>query len=441
MRSCVIVWGACAVVAVACGGEPSRPLPPLVSRTARVEYHSDSPLDACPSAAALVEARLGQMERAFHVTGPSHITYSHYATWDALTASGCPSEATGCEGGEAIGSTSFVDFHEIVHATLEPQGRPNALVLEGAAVMYEHLGADLYRQWPRWQDAVSASATYPPPPIVLLFGGAFSAYLVTQYGVDQFMRFYRSSKHDASPDAFAAQFEQTFGVTLDVAWASANDLESLSLCDDLAPNMTLDGTEAATDTSCLDQYGVTRHVFDLDTDTPLAFETSYPTAVAAACTLTELPSIGQWYSTGQPAWLGSLSSWRPGRYYVTPYAPVAGNSFRATAGSFQGLSCAALTPYAITSPLNELNVRLRPELETWAAVSRSPSDPLAFERAVDTTEQPSPACDWYQCSSCDETTCQKLDGGSITLSGTTYIHVRTSDPHGELGCALVLTNQ
>jgi hypothetical protein len=436
-RSPAILGALCAPL-LGCGSGPATPLPPVVSNSSRVEYRSDSDLSACPDAAALVQSRLEAMEHAFHVTGPSRITYVHYGDQAALTSSGCPVEASGCQSGTEIGSTSFVDFHEIVHATLAPQGRPDAVVLEGAAVAYEHTGSELFTAWPTWQTAVSQGRSYPAPPVTFLFGAAFSAYLVKHYGVDKFMAFYRSSSANASPETFASQFQSVFGATIDAAWADASTIESLSLCDDLTPNMALDGSEAVTDTSCLDKTGVVRHVFELDGDTPLGIETSYAAAFTSACTLTQLPSVWGWEASQKPPWTATLSSWRPGRYYVTPRSPTAQDSFRATAGAFQGLSCGAIVPYTIASPLVELRVQLRPELETWAEVAWNGPDPLVFNLAADTTDLNSGPCDWYACASCDESTCTPISVTPISIQGVGYFHVKDTQAEGETGCSLLL---
>jgi hypothetical protein len=434
--------GALGFLLSGCGDSsaPELQLPPLRSRTSRVDYHSDTDLSACPDAAARVQARLEVLERVFGVSAPARIAYAHYENVEALSGGfQCPTEATGCQLETSVGSTSFVDFHELVHVTLQPQGSPDALVLEGIAVAYQHAGGAevVLKTWPTWQKLVSQAGIYPPQSAVYDFGGAFSAYLVTRFGMPQFLAFYRSSTAAASPDLFAAQFQQAFGITLDTAWADANTVEGYSVCEDLSPNTPLNGSEAVTDASCLDAFGPARHVFELSRDTPLALETNYGSASIGACSLTEQPSNWGFVGDFTGSWTVDLGSWRPGRYYVTPSNLTAQDSFSATEGAFQGPACAPLVPYVIGHAVQQMRVQMRPELESWVALSYPGKQPLEFRLATDLNSPNATACDWSSCTSCDESTCTAIAGGKLTVQGTLYLHTKTSDARGERGCMLL----
>ena len=442
----ILTLGALGFLLFGCGSgsDPGPQLPPLQSKTDRVDYYSDTDLSACPDAATRVQTRVEALERVLGVSAPARITYAHFQTTEALShAFQCPTEASGCQTEANVGSTAFVDFHELVHVTLSPQGYPDALIQEGIAVAYQHSGgADaILKTWPAWRDLVSLAQNYPPESRVYWFGGAFSAYLVTRFGMPKFLAFFRISKSAASPDVFAAQFQETFGSPLDSVWADATEgVEGYSLCDDLSPNTPLDGSEAVADTGCLDTSGPARHVFDLERDTPLALETNYRNGSIGACSLTQAPSNWGWLGGGKGAWSVDLGTWRPGRYYVTPSYLTAQDSFFATEGTYQGPTCAPLAPYVIRHAVEEIRVQMRPELETWAALSYPNSEPLKFRLATD-SDSPNPtACDWYACTSCDESTCTAINGDKLTLQGTLYLHTKTTEPRGERGCSLLIAN-
>lgn len=428
-----------------CGSDdaPQIVLPPFRSSTARVDYYSDTDLSACPDAAARVQARVEALEGVFGVRAPAHIAYAHYQTTEPLQRDfQCPAEATGCQSGADVASTSFVDYHELVHATLAPQGRPDALLLEGIAVAYQHAGSGdaALKPWPAWRDLVVQARTYPPTSQVYGLGAALSAYLVTRFGMAQFLAFYRSSTNAASPDVFAAQFLQAFGTPLDSVWADMSGVEGGSLCDDLSPNTPLDGSEAVTDSSCLDAHGPARHVFELDRDTPLALETNYGNGSIGACSLTQQPSNAGWMGAIKGFWSVNLGTWRSGTYYVTPDHLNEQDSFLATEGAFQGPTCAPLVPYVIGHVAYEIRIQMRPELESWVAIAYPGPEPLKFAVAND-ADSPNPtACDWYACSTCDESSCTPIGGGKLTVDGTLYLHTKTREPRGERGCTLLMAH-
>jgi len=76
----------------------------------------------------------------------------------------------------------------------------------------------------------------------------------------------------------------------------------------------------------------------------------------------------------------------------------------------------------LTNALSETELAQQSALHLMAAISAIP--------------QPASSCEWFDCTSCEESSCSALTGGKLSIAGTRYFHVKTTEPHGERGCSL-----
>jgi hypothetical protein len=83
--------------------------------------------------------------------------------------------------------------------------------------------------------------------------GQFVSHLVTKFGLDTFVRFYRSMAGNVTADVIAARFMAAYGVTLDEVWPQAMAAYRpicLSLWECSQPGLALDGTTISIGMTC-----------------------------------------------------------------------------------------------------------------------------------------------------------------------------------------------
>lgn len=408
-----------------------------------MEYRSQTTLADCPDAPHRVEARLEQLESILHVQGPPKIVYSRFTNWRDATAACSPMPTTDCTVGPYILSEEHALLHEVVHATMSASW-PNAMLMEGLAVAYGYQ-ADVtwLGPWPDWSELIDAS---PSKDVrVYNYGGAFVAYLITTYGVDDLVALYRLSQTGESPSDFARRFGQLYPVSIDDAWhAAAATAQSTSICTGLQPNMQLDGSEAgAPGDHCIGSPVYARHAFALDQDTSLGIETGYQYVTFGSCNgaevaATALSGGGLTNSAQGDTLILHLAPWQSGTYYATPTVLRDNETFRIRAGNWIAGACELVTPYLLYRPVQGIVVMMRGGLDSWAAISWAGTTPLVLQTVLPT---PTPYR-WSICATCDEADCTPVNVSppysTLTLMpGTTWIHA--AQPAGTTGATDYLT--
>jgi hypothetical protein len=335
---------------------------------------------------------------------------------------------TDCTVGPYIFSEEHALLHEVVHATMSASW-PNAMLMEGLAVAYGYQGDETsFDPWPEWSELIDA---VPSKDVkVYYYGGAFVAYLIATYGVDNLVALYRLSQTGESPSDFARRFGQIYPVSIDDAWqAAAATAQGNSICAGLQPNMQLDGSEAvAQGDHCIGWPVHARHAFALDEDASLGIETSYELVPFGSCDVAQLSAVARsaWPSTssqGDNLFL-HLAPWQAGTYYATPTVVRDNESFRIRAGTWIAGSCELVTPYLLYRPVQGIVVMMRGGLDAWAAITWAGTTPLVLQ-----TVRPTPTpYQWSICATCDEADCTPVNVSppysTLTLMpGTTWFHV------------------
>lgn len=119
-----------------------------------------------------------------------------------------------------IDSPTLPNAHELNHAYmyLRKQRRPLPFLAEGIAEAIA-CGNDLPSNIDvvRWEGVVAELATSND---VYTQGGAFVRYLIRNFGVDAFLRYYEQSPERRDPGLFAANFQSFWNSTMDDVWAA-----------------------------------------------------------------------------------------------------------------------------------------------------------------------------------------------------------------------------
>ena len=229
-------------LAAACGGStetPSSPTAvplPFAAESANFRYYY--------SAGDSVQA---DREEAFHVwavarlgvTLPRKIDYRKYTSRDDMGSRTGTYNTNAYAEPEAftIHTLWTWDNHEVVHIYAALVGRPSDFFDEGIAVAFQvdplagdfeprYNGEQVHDAARRYRQA--GQLTLPLSRIVTTSGfrgiadstlgyreaGSFVAFLITRYGVDRVLAFFRSSMRDDSLAVIEQRFQQALGVSL-----------------------------------------------------------------------------------------------------------------------------------------------------------------------------------------------------------------------------------
>src|SRR5262245_18137328 len=163
---------------------------------------------ACREVLETLEARAAQLS-AYLGADPASwapVDYFKFQNLEALTASGVcrTKDARACYQQKKIYSEQTSDEHELAHAIAAPFGDP-PLLTEGLAVALSCSPRPRFgSRFPSWQDAYEYGDYQ--------HAGAFVSELVDRFGIESFVRLYRSISPNASADDFASAFRSEYGV-------------------------------------------------------------------------------------------------------------------------------------------------------------------------------------------------------------------------------------
>jgi hypothetical protein len=241
------VIGAVLAVATACGGSketptgPSLPPLPLAAESADFRFYyspGDSvQVDRQQAFHAWAVERLG-------VAIPGKMDYRKYTSRDDMGARTGNYNTNGYAEPElfTIHTLSSWDNHETVHVYTALIGRPSDFFDEGIAVAFQvdplagdfeprfsgellHDSARRYRQAGQLVLPLSAIVTssgfrtISDSTLSYREAGSFLAFLITRFGLDRVLVFFRASARDDSLALIEQRFAQAFGVTLGAAEA------------------------------------------------------------------------------------------------------------------------------------------------------------------------------------------------------------------------------
>jgi hypothetical protein len=277
------------------------------------------------------------------------IQYFKFRDTDDLRGSGGCAYG-GCTDGTRVKTSKAFDPHELIHAYLGAHSAPPPpLFAEGAAVAFscDWDGLPVPAMVPGWRDLLAPVARSPQFYSLYPLAGQLVRHLVSQYGIDKFMGFYRSVAGDLTADVVAARFTAAFGVALDDVWSQAAGPDRpicLYWWECNQPGIVLDGTATSSALTC--GLDLVPRTLKLPDDTNLSGwlrgAPSNPT-IAASC--------------GDSPTTGVLTLWPGGSFHLqtllargTYVTRLGGAEVSLTASPPSiGSSCANVMPRALTA--------------------------------------------------------------------------------------------
>ncbi|HEY6726001.1 MAG TPA: hypothetical protein VI197_18330 [Polyangiaceae bacterium] len=416
-----VTWLLTSIGTLACSdGETTQP-PPLRALLDRVAYHSDTDLSECPDAPEQVQGRLLALEEALGIRGPEHITYIHLSRPENRRPWPCPDLSHSCADGARVFSGSYVQQHEVVHATFSPLGHDNALLVEGAATAFGLNSVSIPPAPDDWRD-LSRVPVGVADERLYASGAALVSFLYHAYGAPELVELYERAQPD--PERFGAVFEDIYGIPLDTAWTLAHEQRSTYACVGLTDTLRADWVENVVgSSSCLEPNAVARHVFDSDGTTSLAMLTNYHDARVDACD----PATASWVERLDSDWEGAsalyLGRFDRGTYFISP-GDLGGvsredQSFRSQRGRFIGLECSeSLEPLPLPVSPKYLQVGMRLDREHVAALSWDGDEALAFSLRYDDAI----SARWQVCKTCTSSCTTLRTGDTLVMQkGVTWL--------------------
>jgi hypothetical protein len=192
-----------------------------VSHSQHFEYHNEVTEPLCSGLLPLLDRHAEAIGGLLGLSlGQSAQPFAYYRCRDLETCSAVPEDAGGVAIGDTVISPKYFDTHELAHAYLyrvTGEGAPSGLLREGAAVA---LSCDHIETLPTtsydWR-----SLLHPKGHAEYTLAGHFVTYLVRDYGVEPFLRFYRAIPQAVTTTDFELEFARFYPISMDRAWQNA----------------------------------------------------------------------------------------------------------------------------------------------------------------------------------------------------------------------------
>lgn len=219
-----VLMSAVVAIVFGCGGSPY--LPEVSQEGFHVVVATDPGLNLCAGSLAQMDefmVRISKELSVSPVTGSKRVEFNWLDAADFASRAPCEAAFSACTRSSRVYSELAPFNHELVHAVSFAVGYPPPFFVEGLAVAYQGLRDDDQSLGP-------LSLEYDVRSLLEMTGvelssvpdgyeraGAFTAFLISSFGMQEYMSAYSAMSHQAKLDDIDAVFRRVFEMDLEQA--------------------------------------------------------------------------------------------------------------------------------------------------------------------------------------------------------------------------------